>query len=165
MAATMCSSSTAKSPRLRISPVRMRPASVLKPFTLALAALTLASCAADPSGDTVLDAIGKGAVAGIVEGLTGQEQPNPYATGDTQTEPTQNASVAPDPKYLAAHYGKRHADLIVQGHIDIGMSEDEVRLAWGDPAARTPKGKLQEIWNYGDDKVVFTKGKVSAVTH
>lgn len=143
----------------------MHPASIFKPFAPALATLVLASCAADPSGDTVLDAIGKGAVAGIVEGLTGQEQPNPYATSDTQNGPAQNAPATADPKYLAAHYGKRHADLILQGHIDIGMTEDEVRLAWGDPAARAPKGKLQEIWNYGDDKVVFTKAKVSAVTH
>lgn len=141
----------------------MRAALLLR---LTLPALMLASCATNPNGgDTVLDAIGKGAVAGLVEGLTGQEQPNPYLSGNAPDQPVQNASVNADPKFLAAHYGKRHADLIVQGHIDIGMSQEEVRLAWGDPVARNPKGKVQEVWNYGDDKVVFTRGKVSAVTH
>jgi hypothetical protein len=133
-------------------------------FVVAVA--SLASCASNPAGgDTVLDAMGKGAIAGLVEGLTGQEQPNPYLSGDTPAQPQQNASANADPKYLAAHYGKKHADLIVQGHIDLGMNEEEVQLAWGDPAARNSKGKLQEIWSYGEDKVVFTRGKVSAVTH
>lgn len=126
----------------------------------------LAACASNPGGgDTVLDAMGKGAMAGIVEGLTGQEQTNPYASGEGAAQPQQNASAGADPDYLVTHFGKKHADLIVQGHIDVGMNEEEVKLAWGEPVAKNLKSKMQEIWNYGDDKVVFTRGKVSAVTH
>lgn len=127
--------------------------------------LLLASCAATTGSDTLLDAIGKGAVAGLTEELTGVEQPNPYLSGSGEAQPLQTAPTAPDPKYLASHYGKQHAILIEQGHIDIGMNAEEVRLAWGDPSGRNPKGKAQEVWNYGEDKVVFTRGKVSAVTH
>lgn len=140
--------------------------SVARGLGFAAVATSLAACAANPGGgDTVLDAMGKGAIAGLVEGLTGQEQPNPYLTGGAQAQSQQSASATPDPKYLAARYGKRHASLIVQGHIDVGMNQEEVQLAWGEPSARNPKGKLQQVWTYGKDKVVFTRGKVSAVTN
>jgi hypothetical protein len=136
-------------------------------FVFTLTAVFLTSCATTPGGDTLLDAMGRGAIAGLTEGLTGVEQPNPYLTGNAETQQQQqeNASVKPDPKYLVAHYGKHHAALIEQGNIDIGMNGDEVRFAWGDPSGRDAKGKSKEVWNYGEDKVVFTRGKVSAVTH
>lgn len=130
-----------------------------------IAAVSLAACAAAPgTGDTVLNAIGQGAMAGLVEGLTGQEQPNPYLSGNAQPQQQQSAPAA-DPRFLEARYGKRQGDMVAQGHIDVGMNEEEVQLAWGAPIARNPKGKSSEIWNYGEDKVVFTRGKVSAVTH
>ncbi len=131
-------------------------------FVCVLIAMLLGSCAANPGGDTLLDAMGKGAIAGLTEGLTGIEQPNPYLSGNAEAQPQQTA---PDPRFLEARYGKRQGDMVAQGHIDIGMNEEEVQLAWGAPIARNPKGKSREIWNYGEDKVVFTRGKVSAVTH
>jgi len=67
--------------------------------------------------------------------------------------------------YLAGRFGKRHADLIVQGNIDIGMDQEEVMLAWGEPTAKNLQGKNGEVWNYGNDNVVFARGRVSAVKH
>jgi hypothetical protein len=134
----------------------------------ALPALMLAACQSAAGGDSFLQAMGKGALAGIQEGLTGEEQQNPYLTENAApAEPSthQNASTQPDVDALAGMYGRKHADLIVQGHIDVGMDEDEVVLAWGEPSAKKPNGRNREVWDYGDDKVVFTKGKVLAVTH
>jgi hypothetical protein len=91
------------------------------------------------------------------------QQQQPDAQG--QNVALQQPSGPPDATELASRFGAKDAGLIAQGHIDIGMTEDEVVLAWGDPSAKSPQGKAGEIWNYGDDKVVFKRGKVAAVTH
>jgi len=129
----------------------------------------LAACQSPPGGgDSVLQAMGKGALAGIQEGLTGQEQQNPYVSGDEapqQAAQQHDVSSEKDLAALTSRYGRKHAGLIVQGHIDVGMNQEEVTLAWGEPSGKLPKGRTQEVWDYGSDKVVFTKGKVSAVRH
>jgi hypothetical protein len=135
------------------------------------AAVILAGCETTNStgGDSVWEAMRKGAVAGLQEGLTGQEQPNPYLSGNGDSQPQVQPEQAPAQQLnateLASRFGAKDAGLIAQGHIDIGMTADEVMLAWGDPKARKPSGHSKVIWDYGDDKVTFTKGKVSAVTH
>jgi hypothetical protein len=64
----------------------------------------------------------------------------------------QVASENPDADALATRCGKKDAASIVRGHIGIGMSEEEVTLAWGNPVSRNSKGKVQEVWKHGDDK-------------
>jgi hypothetical protein len=84
------------------------------------------------------------------------------AQGDA---PQQQEDPAQRKQELAAKYGPRAADKIASGNIDIGFTQDEVADAWGNPDNRQAGTKGREIWVYGDDKVTFTRGKVSAVGH
>jgi hypothetical protein len=93
--------------------------------------------------------------------LAQQQQPD----AQPQDVALQQPSGPPDAAELASRFGAKDAGLIAQGHIDIGMTEDEVMLAWGDPKSRNPSGHAKIVWDYGDDKVVFKGGKVAAVTH
>lgn len=83
--------------------------------------------------------------------------------GDQQ----QQASVDPAEKQkeLTAKYGRKAAKQIMAGNIDIGMNQDEVIAAWGDPTDRQQGSGGKEKWVYGDDTVTFTKGKVTSVGH
>jgi hypothetical protein len=134
-----------------------------------LVALALTSCQSTSAtgGDTLLDAMGKGALAGLQEGLGGPPQQNPYDTDQTQTASLQQPNGESQPTDLAAQraelakiYGDKHADLIVQGHIDYGMTPDEVAVAWGDPEKKQVDvpSRGRQSWTYGTDVVVFTKG-------
>ncbi|HEY1615171.1 MAG TPA: hypothetical protein VGF97_15910 [Rhizomicrobium sp.] len=71
----------------------------------------------------------------------------------------------PDRGVLVQKYGSKNADLILAGQIAKGMDSDEVTLAWGDPKAKDASTPGHEVWNYGDDVVTFTQGKVSEVGH
>jgi hypothetical protein len=91
-----------------------------------------------------------------------QTQQSQQASIEQQRSPEDEAQRRAD---LTARFGKRDTDLIMQGQIGIGMKHEEVVLAWGDPSAKTTQGKSREVWNYGQDGVVFVHGIVSAVTH
>jgi hypothetical protein len=77
----------------------------------------------------------------------------------TQEDPQQRL------QELTQKYGAKAAKKIAAGNIDIGFSQDEVTDAWGNPDDRSEGAKGKEIWVYGQDKVTFTHGKVSAVGH
>jgi hypothetical protein len=91
------------------------------------------------------------------------------AIAQGQAPAQQQQQNAEDPaqreKELTALYGRKAAKQIVAGNIDIGMNQDEVQAAWGDPGDRQQGAHGQEKWVYGDDTVTFTHGKVSAVGH
>jgi len=88
------------------------------------------------------------------------------ASAPVQREPAQQEE---DPaqrmQELTTRYGAAAAQKIAAGNIDIGFTRDEVADAWGNPDSRTQSTKSREIWVYGNDKVMFTRGKVSAVGH
>jgi hypothetical protein len=68
-------------------------------------------------------------------------------------------------KELIAKYGKKFGTEIAAGNIDIGMNQDEVAEAWGNPDDRQQLTKGREKWVYGQDAVTFSHGKVAAVGH
>jgi hypothetical protein len=79
--------------------------------------------------------------------------------------PPQESPAKPDKAELIRKYGRKTADLILAGQIAKGWNEEEVSLAWGEPSDKDTSVPGQELWNYGNDKVVFTRGKVTDVTH
>jgi hypothetical protein len=94
------------------------------------------------------------------------------AQNQAAPDPQQQASLGPResaPKpgraELRRKYGRKAADLIVAGQIAKGWNEEEVALAWGEPGDKDTSTPGQEIWNYGSDKVVFTRGRVTDVSH
>jgi hypothetical protein len=116
------------------------------------------------SCNSFFDALKSGAAAGMNEAITGQQAENPCLTPqNTASQDTNNDKQSYE--QLAKSYGEKHAQLIMQGQIAIGMNADEVVLAWGEPESKQENGKAKTTWHYGQDKVVFTGGKVSAVTH
>lgn len=89
--------------------------------------------------------------------------------GNCQQMVAQGGAPEPDPaermQQLTARYGAGAAQKIAAGNIDIGFTPDEVIEAWGNPDSRMRGAKGREIWVFGDDKVTFTRGRVSAVGH
>lgn len=99
-----------------------------------------------------------------------QAQQEQAAQNDQQQQAVQEqrlASLKSQSKELIAKYGRKQANEIIQGNIDYGMNADEVELAWGDPEERSDNTPApgKQTWKYGDDLVVFTKGRVSDVKH
>jgi hypothetical protein len=86
-----------------------------------------------------------------------------------QGENTQSQQTAQDPatrkKDLIARYGRKYGTEIASGNIDIGMNQDEVAEAWGNPDDRQTLANGREKWVYGSDAVTFAHGKVTAVGH
>jgi hypothetical protein len=89
------------------------------------------------------------------------------AAGQAPADQQQQAQQDPQERLreLTQKYGAKAAKKIAAGNIDMGFSQDEVVDAWGNPDDRSQGAKGKEIWVYGQDKVTFTHGKVSAVGH
>jgi hypothetical protein len=68
-------------------------------------------------------------------------------------------------KELIAKYGRKFGKEIASGNIDVGMNQDEVMDAWGNPDDRQQLANGKEKWVYGKDAVTFSRGKVAAVGH
>lgn len=71
---------------------------------------------------------------------------------------TPQARIDRNPQAFAA-LGKKHQELVKQGHIARGMSPDAVRLAWGDPAQRfegSKNSRVTERWDYSGSRPVYT---------
>jgi hypothetical protein len=86
-----------------------------------------------------------------------------------QGQNPQAQQAAEDPaqrqKELTAKYGRKFAKEIISGNIDIGMNQDAVMDAWGNPDDRQQSAAGKEKWVYGKDAVTFSRGKVVAVGH
>ncbi|MDA8086683.1 MAG: hypothetical protein M0Z75_08285 [Nitrospiraceae bacterium] len=65
--------------------------------------------------------------------------------------------------------------LITEGTVEMGMTPDEVRFAWGSPSyieilPPSPDGKPREQWTYKEDlglsstNLIFTDGKVTEMS-
>jgi hypothetical protein len=128
------------------------------------------ACLASSYNTNVSDLIGQGIlpndprVAPMIQSC--QSGPQPDQTEQASVAPQQNAEPARPPRdELIRDYGRRHADLILAGRIDNGMSENEVTLSWGAPASVESGTPGRLVWNYGNDVVVFRHGKVSEVHH
>jgi hypothetical protein len=68
-------------------------------------------------------------------------------------------------KELIAKHGRKFGKEIASGNIDVGMNQDEVTEAWGNPDDRQQLAGGKEKWVYGQDAVTFSHGKVAAVKH
>jgi hypothetical protein len=61
---------------------------------------------------------------------------------------------------LIAKYGD-HAEAIIAGKAQIGMTQEEVLEAKGNPARKSPLPPNYEVWVYDHYRVAFTDGKVT----
>jgi regulator of protease activity HflC (stomatin/prohibitin superfamily) len=66
---------------------------------------------------------------------------------------------------LAQKYGAKTADAISSHTILIGMTQDQVIESKGQPMAKQVVPPSDELWKYGADQIVLTKGRVTYVGH
>lgn len=85
------------------------------------------------------------------------------ATTAAKAKAAADAATAQRRKDLADQYGEAAAEAILKGEILKGMSKDAVLAARGKPASKEVLSPSEEIWTYGDARVIFADGKVSYV--
>ena len=60
-------------------------------------------------------------------------------------------------------YGAKVAGWIEKHEVHNGMKAAAVLAARGNPSARDAVTAEVEVWTYGTQKIVFTKGKVTSI--
>jgi hypothetical protein len=99
------------------------------------------------------------AAANYVE--TKEDQPKAQSV-DEQREATVKREARR--QELVAKYGD-HADAIIAGNAQIGMTQEEVLEAKGAPTRKSALPPNSEVWVYDNYRVAFTDGKVTHAGH
>ena len=77
--------------------------------------------------------------------------------------PAPAAVVSPAHAKLVKTYGAKVAGWIEKHEVHNGMKAAAVLAARGNPSARDAVTAEVEVWTYGTQKIVFTKGKVTSI--
>ncbi len=65
---------------------------------------------------------------------------------------------------LTAKFGAQAATAILAGQINRGMTREQVLASRGNPTSRETISPSEEMWKYGNQRVVFSDGKVTFVS-